>query len=132
MVWDQETDAQHRRHREDADEQHICSPLQLGFIDRCVRLWSNPGELVLAPFAGIGSELYQAVKRGRRTVGIELKLSYWQTAVSNLTVLESQMAMPSLFELGATPRCLDISAGGLLAKGDSTSYSRLPYVLGGE
>ena len=88
--------------REDADERHIC-PLQLGFIDRCVRLWSNPGELVLTPFAGIGSELYQAVKRGRRAVGIELKLSYWQTAVSNLTVLESQMAMPSLFELGAMP-----------------------------
>lgn len=88
--------------REDADERHIC-PLQLGFIDRCVRLWSNPGELVLTPFAGIGSELYQAVKRGRRAVGIELKLSYWQTAVSNLTALESQMAMPSLFELEATP-----------------------------
>lgn len=88
--------------REDADERHIC-PLQLGFIDRCVRLWSNPGELVLTPFAGIGSELYQAVKRGRRAVGIELKPSYWQTAVTNLTALESQMAMPSLFELEVAP-----------------------------
>lgn len=84
--------------REDADERHIC-PLQLGFIDRCVRLWSNPGELVLTPFAGIGSELYQAVKRGRRAVGIELKPSYWQTAVDNLTRLESDMAMPQLFDL---------------------------------
>lgn len=83
--------------REDADERHIC-PLQLGFIDRCVRLWSNPGELVLTPFAGIGSELYQAVKRGRRAVGIELKPSYWQTAVTNLTALESEMAVPTLFE----------------------------------
>ena len=88
--------------KEDADERHIC-PLQLGFIDRCVRLWSNPGELVLTPFAGIGSELYQAVKRGRRAVGIELKPSYWQTAVTNLTALESQMAMPSLFELEVAP-----------------------------
>lgn len=88
--------------REDADERHIC-PLQLGFIDRCVRLWSNPGELVLTPFAGIGSELYQAVKRGRRAVGIELKPSYWQTAVANLTELERQMAMPQLFELEVAP-----------------------------
>lgn len=63
-----------------------------------MRLWSNPGELVLTPFAGIGSELYQAVKRGRRAVGIELKPSYWQTAVTNLTALESQMAVPTLFE----------------------------------
>lgn len=82
--------------REDADERHI-TPLQLGFIDRCVRLWSNPGELVLSPFAGIGSELYQAVKLGRRAVGIELKRSYWTTAVNNLRSLESDMAMPTLF-----------------------------------
>lgn len=83
--------------KEDADERHIC-PLQLGFIDRCVRLWSNPGELVLTPFAGIGSELYQAVKRGRRAVGIELKPSYWATAVDNLTRLEADLSAPALFE----------------------------------
>ena len=83
--------------REAADERHIC-PLQLGFIDRCVRLWSNPGELILTPFAGIGSELYQAVKRGRRAVGIELKPSYWATAVDNLTRLENEMAEPQLFD----------------------------------
>lgn len=89
--------------REAADERHIC-PLQLGFIDRCVRLWSNPGELILTPFAGIGSELYQAVKLGRRAVGIELKPSYWQTAVDNLTRLEFEMEVPSLFDLdGAAP-----------------------------
>lgn len=86
-----------RAGREDADERHIC-PLQLGFIERCVRLWSNPGELVLTPFAGIGSELYQSVKLGRRAVGIELKPSYWRTAVDNLTRLESDMAVPSLFD----------------------------------
>jgi DNA modification methylase len=63
-----------------------------------VRLWSNPGELVLTPFAGIGSELYQSVKLGRRAIGIELKPSYWRTAVENLTDLESEMAVPSLFD----------------------------------
>lgn len=83
--------------REQADERHI-APLQLPFIERCVRLWSNPGELVLTPFAGIGSELYQSVKLGRRAIGIELKPSYWRTAVENLTDLESEMAVPSLFD----------------------------------
>lgn len=83
--------------RDDADERHIC-PLQLGFIDRCIRLWSNPGELVLTPFAGIGSELYQAMKRGRRAVGIELKKSYYDTAVTNLTELERELAAPTLFD----------------------------------
>jgi hypothetical protein len=89
--------------KESADERHIC-PLQLGFIDRCVRLWSNPGELILTPFAGIGSELYQAVKLGRRAVGIELKPSYWRTAVDNLTALEAEMQVPVLFEVGEVAR----------------------------
>jgi DNA modification methylase len=83
--------------KESADERHI-APLQLGFIERCVRLWSNPGELVLSPFGGIGSEVYVAVKLGRKGIAIELKPSYWRTAVDNLTELESQMDMPSLFE----------------------------------
>ena len=83
--------------RVDADERHI-TPLQLAFVDRCVRLWSNPGELVLSPFAGIGSELYQAVKRGRRATGVELKPSYFHTAVENLRRLESEMAAPTLFD----------------------------------
>ncbi|WP_037162650.1 DNA-methyltransferase [Rhodococcoides fascians] len=86
--------------KEQGDERHI-APLQLDFIDRCVRLWSNPGELVFTPFAGIGSELYQSVKRGRRAVGIELKPSYWRTAVDNLTGLESELALPSLFDQDA-------------------------------
>jgi DNA modification methylase len=72
--------------------------LQLDFIDRCVRLWSNKGELVLSPFAGIGSEGYEAVKLGRRFVGVELKASYWRTAVSNLREAERQAALPSLFD----------------------------------
>lgn len=83
--------------RESADERHI-APLQLEFIRRCVLLYTNPGELVLTPFAGIGSELYVAVKHGRRAVGCELKPSYWRTAVSNLEGLEAQMEMPSLFD----------------------------------
>ena len=63
-----------------------------------MRLWSNPGELVLTPFAGIGSELYEAVRLGRRAVGVELKPSYWRTAVDNLTRLEDDMSVPSLFD----------------------------------
>lgn len=88
--------------RESADERHIC-PLQLDFIERCVRLWSNPGETVLSPFAGIGSEVHTAVKLGRRGIGIELKPSYWRTAVNNLTQLDRQMSAPSLLDLIDTP-----------------------------
>ena len=86
--------------REAADERHIC-PLQLDFIERCVRLWSNPGETVLSPFAGIGSEVYTAVKLGRRGVGIELKPSYWRTAVDNCTRIEAEVSAPTLFEVTA-------------------------------
>ena len=85
-----ETDTlNYRSAREDADEKHIC-PLQLPLIERCVRLWSNSGELVCSPFAGIGSEGYVAVKHGRQFVGCELKASYWATAVENLRNLDRQ------------------------------------------
>lgn len=84
--------------RDDKDERHIC-PLQLGFIERCVKLWSNPGETILTPFAGIGSELYTAVKFGRKAIGCELKPSYWSTAVDNLTKLEEEMEAPNLFDV---------------------------------
>lgn len=87
--------------REDADERHIC-PLQLDFIERCVRLWSNKGETVLTPCAGIGSEVYTAVRLGRRGIGIELKRSYWQTAVTNLRALDEDLATPTLFDHEAT------------------------------
>jgi len=83
--------------RESADEKHI-APLQLEFIRRCVLLYSNPGETVLTPFAGIGSELYVAVKNGRKAVGCELKPAYWRVAVDNLEALEAEMDMPSLFD----------------------------------
>ena len=64
-------------------------PLQLGTIERCVRLWSNPGETVLSPFAGIGSEGYEAVRLGRRFIGIELKPEYWRAARKNLARVET-------------------------------------------
>lgn len=83
--------------REDQDERHIC-PLQLSFIERCVRLWSNPGELVLSPFAGIGSEGHVSIMQGRRFVGCELKASYWVSAVANLKRAEYQKALPTLFD----------------------------------
>mgnify|MGYP001613266804 FL=1 len=81
--------------RENSDERHIC-PLQLGTIERCIRLWSNPGELVLSPFMGIGSEGYVALKFDRRFVGIELKESYFRAAIGNLRSI-SDSSQPSLF-----------------------------------
>jgi DNA modification methylase len=78
------------------DEKHVC-PLQLGTIDRCIKLYSNPGETVLSPFMGIGSEGYQAVKLGRKFVGCELKESYFQLAVRNLRRAEHDALASSLF-----------------------------------
>lgn len=69
--------------RDEDDEKHI-HPLQLDVIDRCIHLWSNPGEVVLTPFMGIGSEVYSAVCLGRKGVGIELKPSYYRQALKNL------------------------------------------------
>lgn len=82
--------------RENADERHIC-PLQLDFIERCVRLWSNPGEIVFSPFAGIGSELYVAVQHDRLALGIELKPSYWRVAVNNLRSLDARKDQAVMF-----------------------------------
>lgn len=82
--------------RENNDERHIC-PLQLGTIERCVRLWTNPGELVLSPFAGIGSEGFEAVRLGRRFLGIELKQSYYETACENLHGAEHLKTQGHLF-----------------------------------
>lgn len=83
--------------KEDADERHVC-PLQLDFIERCVRLWSNPGDLVLDPFGGIGSTGVVAIQQGRRSVSCELKASYWTTAVRNLQAAEAEVSIPSLFD----------------------------------
>lgn len=70
--------------REEKDERHIC-PLQLEVIKRCIELWTNPNDIVLDPFAGIGSTNYVALRMNRRTVGIELKESYYKQAVANCT-----------------------------------------------
>lgn len=72
------------------DTRHIC-PLQLGLIRRVVKLFTNPGEVVFSPFAGIGSEGYEAVKAGRRFYGVELKPEYHAAAIGNLAVAESSL-----------------------------------------
>ena len=82
--------------RSEKDERHI-APLQLGVIERCIRLWSNRGERVLSPFAGIGSEGYEAIRLGRRFVGIELKPEYFNVAVKNLEKAEQQATSGTLF-----------------------------------
>ena len=85
---------QYRSAREEEDERHIC-PLQLPVIQRGIELWTNPDDIVLTPFMGIGSEAYMAVKLGRRAIGVELKDSYYRQAVKNVkSVLETaQMDM---------------------------------------
>ncbi len=82
--------------RDAEDERHIC-PLQLGTIERCIKLWSNPGETVLTQFLGIGSEAYQAVRFNRRALGIELKESYYRIAVQNLKQIEIERDSQDLF-----------------------------------
>lgn len=81
--------------RGEDDTKHIC-PLQLGVIDRLVRLYTNSGEIVFSPFAGIGSEGYQAVKLGRRFYGCELKDEYHAAAIVNLGRAEQQVSETSL------------------------------------
>lgn len=81
--------------REEKDEKHIC-PLQLDVIRRAINLWTNPNDIVLTPFLGIGSEVYQALKMGRRGIGIELKESYFNQAVKNCELAiedENQMRL---------------------------------------
>lgn len=73
----------YREARDSEDEKHV-HPLQLDVVDRIVTLWSNEGETVLTPFMGVGSEVYSAVRAGRRGIGIELKPSYFRQAVKNL------------------------------------------------
>lgn len=88
---------QYRSAREQQDERHI-APLQLEVIRRCVRLWSNPGDTVLTPFGGIGSEAYVAVQEGRRAVLVELKASYFSQAIANLRAAEREKRQPTLFD----------------------------------
>jgi len=92
-----------RKAKDSNDEKHLC-PLQLGVIERAVKLWSAPGDIVFSPFAGIGSEGYQALKFFRRFIGIELKESYWRVACANLrmAVESREVKQVDLFSSTAT------------------------------
>lgn len=96
--WDiDQTDVLNTRQAKDSkDERHIC-PLQLGLVRRCLQLWSNPGDTVLSPFMGIGSEGVVAVEEGRKFIGFELKDVYWQAACKYLRIAEQKMSEPELF-----------------------------------
>ena len=87
-----------RTARESDDERHVC-PLQLDLIERAVRLWSNPGDVVLSPFMGIGSEGFASIKAGRKFIGCELKESYWKQAARNLAGIEKEVSGGSLLDL---------------------------------
>ena len=86
---------QYKSAREHDDERYIC-PLQLEVIRRGIKLWTNPGDVVLTPFLGIGSEVYTAVEMGRRGIGAELKESYFSQAAKNIASLSQQSDMFSL------------------------------------
>lgn len=88
----------YRAGRENDDERHIC-PLQLDVIERAMELWSAPGDTVLSPFLGIGSEGYVAVKTGRKFIGAELKRSYWELACRNIAEADKHI---DLFDTGAS------------------------------
>jgi len=83
--------------RDDKDSKHLC-PLQLDVIERAINLWSNPGDTIFTPFLGVGSEIFQAVKQGRRGVGIELKPSYCQSACGFVQQAEQEKARRGLFD----------------------------------
>lgn len=86
----------YRESRDPEDERHV-HPLQLDVIERACVLWSNPGETVLTPFMGVGSEVYGAVLNGRRGIGIELKPSYYKQAVKNLASIQRERDTAELF-----------------------------------
>ena len=85
-----------RAARDEKDEKHI-HPLQLDVIERCVILWSNPGERVLTPFMGVGSEVFGAVRLGRFGIGVELKAGYYSQAVKNLAAVDEDREQLSMF-----------------------------------
>ena len=78
--------------RDEKDERHIC-PLQLQVIERALVMWSNPGNIILSPFAGIGSEGFQSIKSGRKFIGVELKDSYYRQACLNLKAAEAHQSL---------------------------------------
>lgn len=90
---------QYQSAREEKDERHIC-PLQLQVIERGVELWTNPGDTVLSPFAGIGSEGHVSVKMRRKFIGVELKKSYYEQACRNLDAATVESGQMSIFDCG--------------------------------
>lgn len=88
----------YRQARESDEEKHV-HPLQLDVIDRCVALWTNPGETVLTPFMGVGSEVYGAVTAGRRGIGVELKQSYYRQALANLRAIDDASIQQDALDL---------------------------------
>ena len=106
-IWDDVSETKVLQHKgpgaarlHEDDTKHIC-PLQLDPVERAIKLWSNPGEKVLTPFMGIGTEVYQAIKFGRFGIGIELKPEYYYQALKNIdrAVLEStQVSLLDLLE----------------------------------
>lgn len=100
-IWTgiQESDTlQYTTARDVEDERHIC-PLQLGTIERCIKLYSNPNETVLDPFGGIGSTAWQAIRFGRKAITIELKESYFRMLVKNLKQAETNFKSQDLFSM---------------------------------
>lgn len=85
--------------RDEEDEKHV-HPLQLDVIDRIIVLWSNPGDVVLTPFMGVGSEVYSAVRNRRRGIGFELKDTYFRQAIKNLETVDAESVHePTLFDM---------------------------------
>jgi len=92
-VWDDiriDNVLSYKESKDEDDEKHV-HPLQLDVIDRCVELWSNPNEIVLTPFAGVGSEVYGALRLNRKAIGIELKDSYFKQMIKNVDGLKNDL-----------------------------------------
>lgn len=98
-VWNDinQSNTLNRMFSDEESEKHI-APLQLDVIERIVNLYSNPDDIVFTPFMGIGSEVYQSVKMGRKAIGVELKDAYFEQAVKNMQSLEQEKAQMTLFD----------------------------------
>lgn len=100
-----------KQSKDENDERHVHA-LQLDVIDRCITLWSNPGERVLTPFMGVGSEVYSAVRLGRLGIGIELKPSYFRQSVKNVAAAADgshEAIEQTEFRLGDVPEWADLA-----------------------
>ena len=93
-----QSDTLNRMFDDPESERHLC-PLQLPVIERIIKLYSNPGDVVFTPFMGVSSEVYQAVKMGRKGVGIELKKEYYEQAKKNMQTLDDERNQISIFDL---------------------------------